>query len=91
LLALVCRRGGIRGGDVGAIRIDRYHSTVEVAATVADGFARAASEPDPRDPRVTIRVDDGAPPARPGPPERAHRPHTRESGGHRPLKKRAPR
>ncbi len=54
LLALVCRRGGIRGSDIGRIHIARRYAVVEVAPTVADAFARAAQEPDPRDPRVAI-------------------------------------
>jgi len=55
LLALVCRRGGVRGSDVGAIDVGPSFSTVHVAAAVAESFARAASRPDPRDPRVQIR------------------------------------
>jgi ATP-dependent RNA helicase DeaD len=55
LLALVCRRGGVRGSDVGAIDVGASSSTVHVAAAVAEAFARAASRPDPRDPRVRIR------------------------------------
>ncbi len=55
LLALVCRRGNIRGSDVGAIRVGRTSSQVEVATDVAESFARSAGEPDPRDPRVRIR------------------------------------
>jgi ATP-dependent RNA helicase DeaD len=59
LLALVCRRGGIRGSDVGAIHIGPVHSTFEVAAPVARDFARAAREPDARDPRIHIAAVDG--------------------------------
>ena len=54
LLAVVCRRGGIEGRQVGAIRIDRTWSTVDVATDVADAFAEAAGQPDPRSPRVLI-------------------------------------
>jgi ATP-dependent RNA helicase DeaD len=61
LLALSCRRGDIRGTDVGAIAIARDHAIVEVRADVADHFAQAASKPDARD-RVTIRrVEQRAP------------------------------
>jgi ATP-dependent RNA helicase DeaD len=59
LLAMICRRGGIEGRDVGAIFINRTFSTVNVARAVADRFAKAASEPDDRNPRVTIRKDHG--------------------------------
>jgi DbpA RNA binding domain len=54
LVAMLCRRGNIRGSDIGAIRVTRTSSTVEVAGAVARGFAEAAREQDPRDPRVMI-------------------------------------
>jgi ATP-dependent RNA helicase DeaD len=67
LLALVCRRGNIRGADVGAIRIARAYAVVNVAGIAAQAFAESASAPDPRDPRVTIRREDvpAAPHSRP--------------------------
>ncbi len=70
LLALVCRRGDIRGTDVGAIRIGEASSVVEVARSVGAQFAEKASQPDPRDPRVRIRLEEArAPgPTRSGPP-----------------------
>jgi ATP-dependent RNA helicase DeaD len=52
VLALACRRGNIRGSDVGAIRIDATYSSIEIARGVADAFEREAGKPDPRDPRV---------------------------------------
>jgi ATP-dependent RNA helicase DeaD len=60
LLGMVCRRGGIEGRQVGAIKVDAIFSIVQVAEEVADAFEAAASKPDPRDPRVKIRrwVDD---------------------------------
>lgn len=57
LLALVCRRGDVRGNAIGAIRIERTFALVDVSDAVAEGFERAAAEPDPRDPRVVIRRD----------------------------------
>ncbi|HEY6078100.1 MAG TPA: DEAD/DEAH box helicase, partial [Polyangiaceae bacterium] len=54
LVAMLCRRGNIRGTDIGAIKVGKTSSTVEVAAAVARGFADAAQEPDPRDPRVLV-------------------------------------
>ena len=54
LVAMLCRRGNIRGSDIGAIRVNRVNSIVEVAGAVARGFEDAAREPDPRDPRVMI-------------------------------------
>jgi ATP-dependent RNA helicase DeaD len=74
LLAMVCRRGQVRGSDVGSIRIDRSFSIVDVAAHAADAFARATASPDPREPGITIRPDR----------ERPHRePSHRESPRHR--------
>jgi hypothetical protein len=49
---MVCRRGGIRGSDVGAIRVARTFSTIAVSGTVASAFEKATREPDPRDPKV---------------------------------------
>jgi ATP-dependent RNA helicase DeaD len=57
LLAMVCRRGAVRGADVGAIRIARGFSTVEIATGVAAEFAAASRQPDPRNPRVFIEKD----------------------------------
>jgi ATP-dependent RNA helicase DeaD len=54
LVAMLCRRGNIRGSDIGAIRVNRTTSIVEVATAVAKGFGDSAREPDPRDPRVMI-------------------------------------
>jgi ATP-dependent RNA helicase DeaD len=60
LLAVICRRGGIRGTDVGAIHIGRRHSIIDVAHAVSEAFARAAAETDPREPNVIIRREDPA-------------------------------
>ena len=60
LLAVACRRGQIRGADVGSIRVGRSHSVIEVAAHVAEAFAVAAGGPDPRDPRMTIKPERAA-------------------------------
>ncbi len=54
LVAMLCRRGQIRGSDIGAIHVDRMSSTVEVATRVARAFAAATRAPDPRDPRVRV-------------------------------------
>jgi ATP-dependent RNA helicase DeaD len=63
LLAMVCRRGNVRGSDVGAIRVARSYSVVDIATPAAEAFGHASQEPDPRNPRVTIRRD--APEERP--------------------------
>lgn len=60
LLAVACRRGQIRGTDVGSIRVGRSHSVIEVASHVAEAFAIAAGGPDPRDPRTTFKPERAA-------------------------------
>jgi ATP-dependent RNA helicase DeaD len=55
LLAIACRRGAIRGTDVGAIRVEADQSIVEVASSVAAKFEIEAARPDPRNPRAHIR------------------------------------
>lgn len=61
LVAMMCRRGKIEGRDIGAIRVGRTSSIVEVAGSVAADFERAAAKPDPRDPRVNVRRWSDAP------------------------------
>jgi ATP-dependent RNA helicase DeaD len=61
LLAMACRRGQIRGADVGSIRVGPSHSVIEVASHVADAFAAAATRPDARDPSMTIQPERQAP------------------------------
>ena len=60
LLAMICRRGEVRGADIGNIRVARSFSTVEVASDVADAFERAVAQPDPRNPRVFVERDKAA-------------------------------
>lgn len=85
LLAMACRRGGITSGEIGSIRVARTYSLFEVATDVADSFAAATKEPDPRDPRVTIRrFEEGGAPRHDAPPARAPR-------GDAPPPPRAPR
>ncbi len=74
MLPVMCRRGEVQGTDIGAIRIGRLSSTVEVASDVAVTFAEAAGRPDPRDPRITIARDDGGFDAAPQPREPSPRP-----------------
>jgi len=84
LLAMICRRGDIRGSDVGAIQVDAMRSVVEVAANVADRFARNLARPGPRGPRITPLV---RPPARPT----AALPPPSEAGQRRPGRPGPPR
>ena len=55
LVAMMCRRGNVEGRDLGAIRVGRTSSVVEVSRRLADDFESATSKPDPRDPRVHVR------------------------------------
>lgn len=98
LLPIVCRRGEIEGGEVGAIKVDRTYSVVEIASDVAERFAVAAARPDPRDPRIQITRQDGPAPhvpkerpsrARPAPPDRPSR--SRADRAPPPHVERAPR
>jgi ATP-dependent RNA helicase DeaD len=54
LLGHVCRRGQIRGHQVGAIEIGRNESTFEIDASVAARFEKLVCRPDPRDPKLRI-------------------------------------
>jgi ATP-dependent RNA helicase DeaD len=68
LVAMVCRRGGIRSHHIGSIKIADASSMIEVSSEIAPAFAAAAQRPDPRDPRVRIRPwrDDNGDAAAPG-------------------------
>jgi ATP-dependent RNA helicase DeaD len=67
LLPMLCRRGNIRGSDIGAIQLAPSFSLVDVSMHVAADFERAARRPDPRDPAVVVRREGGTfgPVARP--------------------------
>ena len=54
LVAMICRRGDIRGNQIGAIRLGDAFSTFEVDASVAEEFAKRVKRPDPRDPHIRI-------------------------------------
>jgi ATP-dependent RNA helicase DeaD len=54
LMALVCRRGNVRGADVGAIQIGATESLFEIKVDQAEQFTQAVRRPDPRDPRIRI-------------------------------------
>ncbi|HEY4012206.1 MAG TPA: DEAD/DEAH box helicase [Polyangiaceae bacterium] len=59
LLAMSCRRGDIRGEDVGAIRVESAYSLVDVARGAADTFEKGAARPDKRNPEVRITREAG--------------------------------
>jgi ATP-dependent RNA helicase DeaD len=55
LLPMLCRRGKIRGSDIGAIELTPSFSFVDVSQRVAREFERATQRPDPRDPTVHVQ------------------------------------
>jgi ATP-dependent RNA helicase DeaD len=73
VLAMACRRGRISGTSVGAIRVFRNFSVVEVASDVAEAFEKAAAQPDARDKRIVISREHVG----------AHRPDARGPQGQR--------
>jgi ATP-dependent RNA helicase DeaD len=55
LMAMLCRRGDIRGTELGSIQVGDTMSTFEVSSAVAEGFAEHVKRPDARDPKIRIR------------------------------------
>jgi ATP-dependent RNA helicase DeaD len=78
LLAMSCRRGNIRGEDVGAIRVESAYSLIDVARGVAGAFEQDAARPDKRNPEVQItreaarKAEDASTPRRPEPHKNEH-------------------
>lgn len=87
MVAMLCRRGGIKSSDIGAVRISARVSEVEIAREVAADFAVAVREPDPRDPRVRIAPLWTAARGRSKPEKTGERAHA----GHRPRRAAAKR
>jgi len=99
-MAMLCRRGAIRGGDVGAIRVGPTSSIVQIAGAVAESFAAAAKKADPQDPSVHVRParDDLDAPTTARRPSRAPATKTRREpadagakGGSAPITRKAKR
>jgi ATP-dependent RNA helicase DeaD len=88
VLAMVCRRGGIRGTDVGPIRIEQHVTNVGVDSEVAAAFERAATRNDAREPNIHIRRDlrSDAQPKGQQRLERAERKPHAEDRPHKPFK-----
>ncbi len=84
LLAVACRRGNIRGSDVGAIRVEAAYSLIDIARDVASAFETQAGRPDPRDPRVRITRADESPNVE----ERPAQPPVHERPAQRPVHER---
>jgi ATP-dependent RNA helicase DeaD len=74
LLPMLCRRGNIRGTDIGAIDLRPSFSVVEVATHVAADFERATRRPDPRDPAIQVRRESPSFGFRHAPPPGRQRP-----------------
>ena len=70
ILGLVCRRGQIRGHDVGEIDVGFDETNFDVAAAVADRFERSTRRPDDRDPHLRIVRTGGRTPKPGGPTPR---------------------
>ena len=96
ILSHACRRGGIRSQQVGAIRIERDTSSIEIAANVSCEFEQKTRRPDTRDPGIVItRAADSRGPEN-GPRERTGkrryvRPVESERGNAHDTRPRAPR
>jgi len=54
LVPILCRRGGITRGEIGAIRVFDEDTRVEIAPHVAEAFEEAVRRPDDRDRHVRI-------------------------------------
>jgi ATP-dependent RNA helicase DeaD len=54
LLGHVCRRGDIRGNQVGSIDIGPDESSFDVDASIASRFEKLVRRRDPRDPKLVI-------------------------------------
>ena len=80
VLSHVCRRGGIKARDVGAIRLGPSSSRFEVSREHADVFERKVAKPDTRDPAVRISRD-----SRGAIAPRTHSPKSRPAGSAHPT------
>ncbi len=78
LLPMICRRGGIDKGDIGAIKIMDTTTEFEISERVAETFAAKIKRPDKED---NIRLEPMADaPQRQAPSEQRSKPPRRESG-----------
>ena len=83
LLPMICRRGGIAKGDIGAIRIYDTVTEFEISANAADRFAAKVQAPDAENIRIEPMPDGpqggAAPPSKDGdrgaPAPKAAKPH----------------
>ena len=89
LLPMICRRGGITKGDIGAIKIMDTTTEFEISQRVAESFATMIKRPDKED---TIRIEalEGAPQREAAPEKRSFAPR-REAPRHEAPRHEAPR
>src|SRR6201991_1671294 len=78
LLPMICRRGGIDKGDIGAIRIMDTSTEFEISERVAESFAAKIRRPDKED-NIRIEALAEAPQGQ-GPSEKRSYPPRREAG-----------
>lgn len=73
LLPMICRRGGIDKGDIGAIKIMDTTTEFEISERVADSFAAKIKRPDKED-NIRLEPMADAPQRQAAPEERSHAP-----------------
>src|SRR5207244_594337 len=79
LLPMICRRGGIDKGDIGAIKIMDTTTEFEISERVAESFAAKIKRPDKED-NIRLEPMADAPQAQAPSEKRSHAPR-REAGG----------
>lgn len=89
LLPMICRRGGIDKGDIGAIKIMDTTTEFEISERVAESFAAKVKRPDKED-SIRIELMADAPQRQERSEERSHAPR-REAGEHRERRDERPR
>ena len=80
ILAELCRRGKVNGGDIGSIAIHPNASTFDVRAEVSVQFEENAGRRDSRDPNTLIRRDRGPMPS-------AEKSYKKKTSGSKPVRK----
>lgn len=91
LLPMICRRGGIKKGDIGAIKIMDTTTEFQISERVAESFAAKVKRPDKED---SIRIEPmaDAPQQQARSEERSHAPRrARDDGEHRERREDRPR
>lgn len=91
LLPMICRRGGIKKGDIGAIKVMDTTTEFQISERVAESFAAKVKRPDKED---SIRIEPmaDAPQQQARSEERSHAPRrARDDGEHRERREDRPR